>query len=163
PLLHTLAAAIETLTHDERDAVNGAMRYIRSGAAALRPGLIERLATHLDASILHGYGMSEVAKIACTPLDGDAPAGSVGRPLGVELRIDDVPGAPDGLGEIVVRGDVVAPGYFDQRHESASGFEDGWFRTGDLGRLDADGNLFLAGRRDDVVSRGGVLVSLDGL
>ena len=163
PLLHTLAAAVESLTPDERDHVDRSLRYIRSGAAALRHGLVERLQANLGAAILHGYGMSEVAKIACTPLHGGAPAGSVGQPLGVELRIDAVPNAPDSVGEIVVRGDVVAPGYFDQLHESASGFENGWFRTGDLGRLDANGNLFLTGRKDDVVSRGGVLISLDSL
>lgn len=69
-----------------------------------------------------------------------------------ELRIVD--------GEIVVRGDTVGPGYLDDAHDSASAFDDGWFRTGDLGRLDDDGYLFVLGRRDDVVSRGGQLVSL---
>ncbi|MEY2451308.1 MAG: hypothetical protein QOD92_882 [Acidimicrobiaceae bacterium] len=155
PLLHVLASAVEHLDTQMRDAVIAGLRFVRSGAAALRPAFAERLRTTLRTPVLHGYGMTEVAKIACASLDGDDPEGSVGRPLGVELRIDE--------GEIVVRGDVVAPGYFDGEHESASAFEDGWFRTGDLGRVDDDGYLYLLGRRDDTVSRGGVAVSLVAL
>ena len=155
PLLHVLASAVEHLDPTERDPVLAGLRFVRSGAAALRPAFAERLRATLRVPVLHGYGMSEVGKIACASLDGNDPVGSVGRPLGVELRIDQ--------GEIVVRGDVVAPGYFDGEHESASAFEDGWFRTGDLGRLDDDGYLYLLGRRDDTVSRGGVAISLVAL
>jgi thioesterase domain-containing protein/acyl carrier protein len=155
PLLNVLASALESLTDDERDEVAASLRFVRSGAAALRPAVSSRLRVLIDARVLHGYGMSEVAKIACETLGERAPKGSVGKPLGVEVRLDD--------GEIVVRGACVAPGYFDDAHESASAFEDGWFRTGDVGRLDHDGNLFLLGRKDDVVSRGGELVSLSAV
>jgi acyl-CoA synthetase (AMP-forming)/AMP-acid ligase II/thioesterase domain-containing protein/acyl carrier protein len=152
PLLHVLASAVERLDPETRAAVIADLRFVRSGAAALRPAFAERLRATLQVPVLHGYGMTEVGKIACASLNGDDPAGSVGRPLGVELRIDQ--------GEIVVRGEVVAPGYYDAEHESASAFEDGWFRTGDLGRVDDDGYLYLLGRRDDTVSRGGVAISL---
>jgi thioesterase domain-containing protein len=166
PLLHTVLAAFESLPAADQARVASSIRYVRSGAAALRPALAARLRSNLGAAVLHGYGMTEVGKIACTPLDESAPPGSVGRPLGVELRLDPAAlgaGGDPSIGEIVVRGDVVAPGYFDDAHESASAFEGGWFRTGDLGRLDDEGHLYLLGRRDDVVSRGGVLVSLDAL
>lgn len=168
PLLHTLLAAFDELGAPDRGEVAASLRYIRSGAAALRDGLVDRLRDAFGTEVLQGYGMTEVAKIACQPLGRAVPSGSVGRPLGVELRLDRDAFPEDGdpagnVGEILVRGDVVAPGYFDDGHESASAFEGDWFRTGDLGRLDGDGNLFLVGRRDDVVSRGGVLLSLDHL
>ena len=152
PVLHVLAAALEHLEPEEREIVAASVRFVRSGSAALRPAHAEQLRNRLRAPVLQGYAMTEAAKIACTALSDDAPAGSVGRPLGVEVRIDD--------DEIVVRGEAVAPGYLDDAHRSASMFEDGWFRTGDIGRLDADGYLYVLGRRDEVVSRGGELLSL---
>ena len=151
PLLQLLVTAMGTLGQNDRQAVVDALRFVRSGAAALRPGLAERLATALPGvAVLHGYGMTEAAKIACTPLEPDGSTfvdGCVGRPLGVEVRINDDD-------EIVVRGDAVSPGFADA---------DGWFHTGDLGRLESDGRLVLLGRRDDVVSRGGTLVALPQL
>lgn len=155
PLFHVVASALENLTSDERAEVNDSLRFLRSGAAALHPAVTTLLREFVDAPVLHGYGMSEAAKIACETLDWTAPSGSVGRAFGVELRLDD--------GEIVVRGDCVAPGYFDDAHQSGSAFEDGWFRTGDFGRVDDDGNVFLVGRKDEVVSRGGELISLSAI
>src|SRR5262249_17618529 len=88
------------------------------------------------------------------------PPGSVGRPVGVELEVTGPDGqrmAPGALGRVRVRGESVISAYADgagaERFDAA-----GWLDTGDLGGLDAEGYLYLAGRRDDVVNRGGELV-----
>src|SRR5919205_37045 len=102
--------------------------------------------------------MTEAAsQITATPLSGGHPVGSVGRPAGVELEVVDPDGRrcdPDVAGWVRIRGESVIRAYADgvaaERFDAA-----GWLDTGDLGRLDADGYLFLAGRRDDVVNCGG--------
>ena len=139
PALANFLTAVERLGPE----LAADLRYVRAGSAALRSDLAERTRRLLGVPVIQSYAMSEAAKIACTPLDGSAPPGSVGRPLAVEVRIVD--------GEIVVRGDSVSP----------SVLVDGWFHTGDLGRFDEDGFLYLLGRADGVVSRGGIQVSLD--
>lgn len=105
--------------------------------------------------------MTEAAsQITATPLRGGHPPGSVGRPAGVELEVVEPDGrrcAPDVVGRVRIRGESVISAYAEgaaaERIDAA-----GWLDTGDLGRLDADGYLHLAGRRDDVVNRGGELV-----
>jgi long-chain acyl-CoA synthetase len=77
-------------------------------------------------------------------------AGSVGKPLpGVELRIDSP--NEDGIGEVLARGPNVMAGYFEDRAATEAVLQDGWLRTGDLGRLDAQGRLYLVGRKKDVI------------
>jgi oxalate---CoA ligase len=162
PAMDALAAALETLGADDREAVVTELRLLKAASAALRPAVVTRLRRSLTVPIIRGYAMTEVGKIATTRLGGHEPEESVGPPIGAEFRLDPVEGIDeDGVGEIVVRGDTVTPGYLDDAHRAATGFEaDGWFHTGDIGRLDHDGNLFLLGRRDDLVSRGGEMVSL---
>jgi acyl-CoA synthetase (AMP-forming)/AMP-acid ligase II len=162
PGVDALAAAFESLSADDRDAAIAELRLVKSASATLRPSVVARLRRTVSVPILRGYALTEVGKIASTRLGGDEPEASVGPPVGAELRLDPVEDiAEEGVGEIVVRGDTVAPGYLDDAHRSATAFEaGGWFRTGDIGRLDERGNLFLVGRRDDLVSRGGEMVSL---
>jgi long-chain acyl-CoA synthetase len=133
--------------HDE---LGGHLRTVISGGAAL-PGEVHELFHGLGLPIAEGYGLTEAAPVltVAEPAAGVAH-GSVGRPVpGVELRID----APDarGVGEVLARGPNVMQGYFENEAATAAALDDGWLRTGDLGRIDEDGALTLVGRAKDVV------------
>jgi acyl-CoA synthetase (AMP-forming)/AMP-acid ligase II len=97
--------------------------------------------------------------MASNPLPPEARfAGSVGRGTGVEIAIFDEDGTPvpaGASGEVVIRGPNVMHGYEDNPQANASAFVDGWFRTGDVGTLDAAGYLRLIGRIKELINRGG--------
>jgi acyl-CoA synthetase (AMP-forming)/AMP-acid ligase II len=105
--------------------------------------------------------MTEAAsQITATPLDGSAPAGSCGRPVDAEVQVRDSDGRPvppGTTGQIWIRGAGVVDAYAGRR--GAGRFDTGgWLDTRDLGYLDEDGFLFLAGRSDDVINRGGEML-----
>ena len=107
-------------------------------------------------TIWEGYGLTETSPaLTWTAIGGVAKPGSVGRPLpGVELRLIDEGGEdvdPGDPGEIVVRGPNVFKGYWSDAEATERAFVDGWFRTGDVGVLDDDGDLFIVDRRRDLV------------
>jgi long-chain acyl-CoA synthetase len=109
--------------------------------------------------ICEGYGLTEMSGVATTyTLDQRRKPGSVGTPLaGTEMRI----AAPDasGIGEVQFRGPTVVPGYWRDLKSTREAIDaDGWLATGDLGRVDGDGYLFLVDRKKDVVLRGGYTV-----
>jgi long-chain acyl-CoA synthetase len=137
--------------------LGGRLRILVSGGAALDPAVQEAF-RELGFDLFQGYGLTEAAPVlAVSTPGGDAPTGSVGPALpGVELRIED----PDatGVGEVLARGPNVMLGYWKggdapgvDAPATAEVLEGGWLRTGDLGRLDADGNLVLVGRKKDVI------------
>jgi O-succinylbenzoic acid--CoA ligase len=108
--------------------------------------------------VVQTYGLTEAASQVTTlaPTDGARKLGSAGKPLlGTEIRLAaaDGPVPPGGIGEILVRGPIVSPGYLDPADNARR--EDGWLRTGDLGRLDAEGFLYVMGRYDDMIITGG--------
>lgn len=114
-----------------------------------------------NAALMEGYGLTETCS-ALTYLDMDhmqAKTGSAGRPVPwVELRVVDESGrsVPTGeVGEIVARGAKVADGYLDDPEATSQAFRDGWFHTGDVGRLDDDGYLYILDRLKDMIRSGG--------
>ena len=115
-----------------------------SGGAPLSADL-EQFWTNLGFVVVQGYGLTETAPVISFSHPFHVQPGSTGRPLaGVDLKIADD-------GEVLVRGDNVTPGYFEASEEMAGAFRDGWFHTGDLGALDANGNLIIRGRKKDVI------------
>ena len=106
---------------------------------------VEEFWLRLGFPVIQGYGLTETAPIVSFNNPFEIAEGTVGKPIaGVELKL-----APDG--EILVRGDSVTSGYYRSPDETASAFEDGWFRTGDIGQLDADGNLTIRGRKKEMI------------
>ena len=151
------------------------LRRINFGAATLPPALLARaLAAWPDAEFVQAYGMTETAATVCINLpallrpgpSADATArsrqGSVGRAgLAAEIRIVDAHGSerPAGqVGEIWVRGPMVMQGYWQQPEATALALQDGWLRTGDAGRVDTEGYLFIADRIQDMIITGGETV-----
>jgi len=114
------------------------------GAAPLPPEL-EAFFSELGFVVIQGYGLTETAPIVTLNHPFHARKGSVGTPIGgVEVKI-----AEDG--EILVRGDNVTTGYFERPEETARAFAGGWFHTGDVGRLEENGELVILGRKKEMI------------
>ena len=132
-----------------------------SGGAALPVEIHRRFGERFGVTILEGYGLSETSPVATFTPRGEHPrAGSIGKPVwGVEAALiaDDWTRleGPDAVGEIVVRGHNVMRGYHARPGATAEVLRDGWFRTGDLARRDADGWFYIVDRAKDMIIRGG--------
>jgi long-chain acyl-CoA synthetase len=114
------------------------------GAAPLDDAL-EVFWGELGFAVIQGYGLTETAPIVTLNHPFGTKRGSVGKAIaGVEVKIADD-------GEILVRGDNVTQGYFNAADETAKAFEDGWFHTGDIGEVGADGQLFIRGRKKEMI------------
>jgi acyl-CoA synthetase (AMP-forming)/AMP-acid ligase II len=141
------------------------LRFVRSSSASLPPQVMQELETIFNVPVIEAYGMTEAAhQMAVNPLPPRRrKPGSVGLAAGPELRIVDEEGAhlPSGsIGEVVIRGPNVMPGYLNNQAANATAFtKDGWFRTGDQGRLDEENYLFLTGRLKEQINRGGEKIS----
>jgi malonyl-CoA/methylmalonyl-CoA synthetase len=132
------------------------MRLFISGSAPLLESVFDAFEARIGQRILERYGMSEAQMITTNPLEGERLAGSVGFPLpGVSVRIAG--GAETGVVEIA--GPSVTAGYWRNPEKTAQAFaDDGFFITGDIGLLDADGRLWLSGRANDLIISGGLNV-----
>lgn len=139
------------------------LRFARSGGAILPVELGSALEQALGVPVLDVYGLTEVGGIASTTLDSKRTDGvgvshAVGKSTGPEIAVVSKDGALLGTGEegqIKVRGPNVMPGYVNDPEANRDAFRDGWFLTGDLGRLDADGFLYITGRMKEIINRGG--------
>lgn len=141
------------------------LRFLRSVAAALSPALMAEIGALFRVPVLQTFGMTEASPLICsTGFDAaDRLAGSVGRSCGTEIGIfnDHWQRQPFGIeGEVAIRGPNVFSGYEADPAANEAAFRDGWFRTGDLGRTDAKGRLFLTGRIKELVNRGGEKINL---
>lgn len=161
----TMHQAVLARAGRHRDAVRAApLRFVRSSSASLPPAVMEALEEALGVPVIESYGMTEAChQMASNPLP-PAPRkpGSVGPAAGPEVAVMGEGGAilPAGeVGEVVVRGANVTPGYIGRPEANAEAFAGGWFRTGDQGLLDGDGYLFLRGRLKEIVNRGGEKIS----
>jgi long-chain acyl-CoA synthetase len=110
--------------------------------------------------ILEGYGLSETSPVACfNQLHRPSKPGTVGQPiLGVEVRCVDDDGrvaATGERGEIVIRGPNIMKGYFNRPEATEEAMRHGWFHTGDIGQIDADGYVSIVDRKKDMIIRGG--------
>jgi long-chain acyl-CoA synthetase len=128
-----------------REALGGRVRAFITGSAPLALELLEFFWS-IDVKIFQGYGLTESSPIVSTNTPAHNRMGSVGRPIPhVEVRI-----AEDG--EILVRGPCVMMGYFNKAEATAEALKaDGWLATGDVGRLDADGYLYVTDRKKDLL------------
>jgi acetyltransferase-like isoleucine patch superfamily enzyme/acyl carrier protein len=133
---------------------------IRSSSAPLLKQVLEGLEDAFQTQVIEAYSMTEAShQMASNPL---APKhrkpGSVGLPAGPEMGIMDEAGnllSPSEIGEVVIRGANVTRGYENNPKANQAAFSNGWFRTGDQGKFDFDGYLFLTGRLKEIINKGG--------
>jgi long-chain acyl-CoA synthetase len=130
--------------------MGGRMRYLISGGSALSEKVQKDL-HGLGFTVLEGYGLTESSPVLTVARPGNKLLrGSVGKPLpGIEVKIE----SPDenGVGEVLARGQNIMLGYYNNDEATEAVLQDRWLKTGDLGKLDEDGNLFIVGRSKDVI------------
>lgn len=135
------------------------LRFIRSSSAPFPASAIAQYEQLFGVPLLENYGMTETASTVCSNLllPGQRKPGSVGCPIGAEIRIVDASGgelSAGSEGEVLLRGPSVIT-HYASGEAGPDHFIDGWLRTGDVGRLDEDGCLFILGRTKELIKRGG--------
>jgi oxalate---CoA ligase len=171
-----IIARLATLRPNE--TVPSRVRLVRSASSPLSPVIQARFESATGVPVVQSYGMTEAASQICSNPPGPGrKLGSVGPPIGVDVRIvsldvNDEPTSTPVIGHVEILGPTVITQY------DVAGYEDrfddvGWLRTGDLGFVDPDGYLFLVGRSDDVINRSGekiypreiedVMLAVDGV
>ncbi|MCX7698218.1 MAG: long-chain-fatty-acid--CoA ligase [Candidatus Goldbacteria bacterium] len=132
------------------------VRVCISGAAPLAGEVLRRFEEKFKIPLCEGYGLSEASPVvSVNPLDGVRKPGSVGPPIpGVEVKIVDEEGnflKPGEIGEIVVKGPNVMKGYYNREVETSMTIRNGWLYTGDLGKIDEDGYIYIVDRKKDLI------------
>ena len=151
-------AAMTMLSDDDAIVDLAPLKYVRSITAPLSPLQARRFKERFGVFVLNGYGQTEIGgeivgwSAADAKTFGDSKLGAVGRPHeGVTVRTNDD-------GELQVRTPALSAGYADGADLSDRLTDDGWFRTGDIGRIDDDGFVWIEGRVSDMINRGGLKV-----
>jgi long-chain acyl-CoA synthetase len=137
------------------------LRLCVSGGSAMPVEIMRSFEETFGCIVLEGYGLSETSPVASfNRPDRERKVGSIGVPIeGVEMKVVDEHGqepAPGEVGEIVIRGHNVMKAYWDQPEATAEAIDDdGWFRTGDMAKVDEDGYFFIVDRKKELIIRGG--------
>jgi len=153
PYIFTLAVGIA-----EREGIKSDLSSLRlcgSAGAPLAIDTVRRFKQHYGFDLIDFWGLTEaVCHVTCPPIDGTGKLGSVGKALpGWEAKIVDDNGkelSPNQPGEIIVSGPIMK-GYYNNPQDTAEAIKDGWLYTGDIGRVDEDGYLFIVGRKKEVI------------
>ncbi|MBS3809341.1 MAG: AMP-binding protein, partial [Desulfobacterales bacterium] len=156
---------LSVLLDMEVDADISSLKYAICGAAPLSVELFKRVESHTGMKILEGYGLTEGAVAsAINPKDGERKAGSVGIRMpyqSIKVAVLDEndqyvrDAEQDEIGAVAIKGPNVFKGYVEEAHNENIWLPDGSFNTGDLGKLDKDGYLWLTGREKELIIRGG--------
>ena len=132
------------------------IRVCVSGGAPLSVEVLQRFRQKFHIPLLEGYGLSETTGGICVnPLQGEQKPLSIGPPIkGVEVKVvdeDDIELGVNQVGELFVKSDSVMVGYYNQPEETAAVLQDGWLRTGDMAKIDADGYVYIVDRKKDML------------
>jgi long-chain acyl-CoA synthetase len=136
------------------------LRFCNSGGAPMPVEVMAEFEAKFPARILEGYGLTETSPVATfhTPEFPRRP-GSVGKAIGgCEVGVvddEDRPLPPEGVGEVVIRGQNIMKGYYRRPAATAEAMRNGWFHSGDIGKLDEEGYLHILDRKKDMILRGG--------
>jgi long-chain acyl-CoA synthetase len=144
-------------------ALAAQLRVAVAGGSALPVEVHKDFEQRFGVTILEGYGLSETSPVASFSRIGKGVrAGSIGVPVpGVEMKLlepgtwDEVKDGPDAVGEIAIKGHNIMKGYYNRPDATDEAIQDGWFRSGDLGRRDEDGWYYIVDRSKDMIIRGG--------
>ena len=132
------------------DNLGGCLRLMVAGGAALDP-IVEKGFQDLGFNLLQGYGLTETSPVISAELTKQKRIGSIGKKFpSVEVKIDNA--NEDGVGELLAKGDSVMISYYNNDEANEESFtKDGWFRTGDLAKIDKDGYIYISGRKKFVI------------
>ncbi len=139
------------------------LRVAVAGGSALPVEVHKEIEKRFGVTILEGYGLSETSPVASFSKFGEpVRVGSIGTPIpGVEMKLlkpeswDEAEDVPDAIGEIAIKGHNIMKGYYNRPDATDESIQDGWFRSGDLGRRDQDGWYYIVDRSKDMIIRGG--------
>jgi long-chain acyl-CoA synthetase len=166
-LVPTMAGALVAQPETARHRMSS-VRLCVTGSAPMPGETLQRLEQLTGARTVEGYGLTETSPVThVNPVQGTRKVGSIGLPLpDTDVRLVDVDDAarevpPGDVGELCVRGPQVMSGYWQRPDESAAALRDGWFLTGDLAQMDADGFFRIAGRKKEMINVGGFKVYPD--
>jgi long-chain acyl-CoA synthetase len=149
------------LNHDDKGAYDtSCLRACMSGGAAMPVEVMRGFEEAFGCKVLEGYGLSETSPVASfNHLDRERKPGSIGTPIeGVEMRVVDDDGNEvdqGAVGEIAIKGHNVMKGYWNRDDATEEAIKDGWFHTGDMGKIDEDGYFFIVDRKKEMIIRGG--------
>ena len=156
------AVYIRLLSQPEIEKKLESIRYYFSAAAPLTIQTVRKWRERFGQIIYEGYGLTETSPFASYNHDSEYREGSVGKPVQyAKIKVINEKGetvAPGELGEIAIKGANVMKGYFNRPKETVQVIRDGWFLTGDIGRMDADGYLYLVDRAKDMINVSGFKV-----
>ena len=131
------------------ETVGGNLRFFVSGAAGISAEVIKGF-DDFGITVFQGYGLTETSPVVSVENAQNRRFGSVGTALeGLQVKLDEV--NEEGIGEIMVKGDTVMLGYYKNEEATKEVLSKGWFKTGDLGRIDEDGFIYITGRKKDVI------------
>jgi long-chain acyl-CoA synthetase len=136
------------------------LRLCISGGAPMPVEVMQQFERTFGVRVLEGYGLSETSPVACfNQIHRPSKPGTVGQPIfGVDVRCVDDQGRPVAVGErgeVIIRGPNVMKGYYKRTEATDDAMRNGWFHTGDIGTLDADGYLSIVDRKKDMILRAG--------
>ncbi len=136
------------------------LSYCVSGSAPLPLAVLEGFEQKFGCQLLEGYGLSEATTVLTAPGQNmPRKPGSVGKPIpGVQVLVvdqNDMPVPAGEVGEVIARGPNIMQGYYNMPEETRSALRNGWLHTGDMGRFDEDGYLYIVERKKDLIIRGG--------
>jgi long-chain acyl-CoA synthetase len=154
-LLQGVPTMFSAMLHTDTDADTSTLVTCVSGGASMPVEVMRAFEERFGGVILEGYGLSETSPTASFNRSRtERKPGSIGTPIpGVEMKLAD---ESDGVGEIAIRGHNIMKGYWQRPDATAEAIdEDGWFHSGDLGTVDADGYYFIVDRKKDMIIRGG--------
>jgi long-chain acyl-CoA synthetase len=149
------------LHYDHRDEFDvSCLQLCMSGGSAMPEELMRNFEETFGCIILEGYGLSETSPVASfNHPDRERKPGSIGTPInGVEMKLVDDEGneVPRGeIGEIAIKGHNIMKGYWNRPEANAEAINDGWFLSGDMGKVDEDGYFFIVDRKKELIIRGG--------
>jgi acyl-CoA synthetase (AMP-forming)/AMP-acid ligase II len=158
--LVTVPAIYYALINSEHFAAAdvSSVRWVAYGGAPTSEKMVRRIKAAFPGALVgNGFGLTETSSLTSFLPDEDSVThpDSVGYPMPVvDLALDPV-GSAEGVGELLVRGPNVVAGYWKAPEATEAAFVDGWLRTGDMARIDADGRLYIVDRSKDMINRGG--------
>ena len=160
----TMYQAILSRASRNKEIIKAAnLRLLRSSSAAMPVATIEALEDVFECPVIEAYGMTEAShQMASNFLDSIRKPGSVGKSAGPDIALfkdNKIISSRHAVGEIVIKGSNVTKGYKNNEKANNENFFDGWFKTGDLGKFDEDGFLFISGRIKEIINKGGEKIS----